>query len=131
MKQKKHIEIESPTVPSRTSRRHAVDLDKIQEGIAKYSRVPFTDILRQALSNTPDDDAILAMAQSDPLRWADYTTKIAKLYGYSEQSSVYHTHKVIHEMSTVEIEAELASLEQKALLAIDIVAKDVTPIKKT
>ncbi len=108
---------------ARENKKSLVDLDRIKESLEQYSRVPFKDILRQALTNTPSDQAISSMAESDPLRWSEYTTKIAKLYGYTEQSSVHHVHRVIHEMTTQEIEVELLSLETKAIEA----AKDITP----
>ena len=110
-----------------------IDPASIKLSLEQYSRDPFKDILRQALANTPSDQAISSMSEADPLRWADYTTKIAKLYGYSESQSMTVTHRVIHEMTTLEIQAELASLEQKALKQIDINSsdiKDVTPVEK-
>lgn len=117
-KKTKQEDLKNPPAP----RRQAVDLDRIQQGIEKYSRVPFTDILRQALANTPSDEAISSMSEADPLRWADYTTKIAKLYGYSESQSMTVTHRVIHEMTTQEIEVELSELERRSNSA-----KDITP----
>ena len=117
-KKTKQEDLKNPPAP----RRQAVDLDRIQQGIEKYSRVPFTDILRQALANTPSDQAISDMSEADPLRWADYTTKIAKLYGYSESQSMTVTHRVIHEMTTQEIEVELSELERRSNSA-----KDITP----
>ncbi len=113
---KKVKKIEVGTKPvSEKKQIMGVDAIKIREGLDKYSRAPFQDFLRQALTNAPDDQSIQDMAQSDPLRWATYTEKVAGLYGYTAQSNVNHTHRVIHEMSTVEIEAELKVLEQKAI----------------
>ncbi len=126
---KRKPEIQTENLPIKKNHM-GIDPASIKLSLEQYSRDPFKDILRQALTNTPSDQAIADMAESDPLRWSEYTTKIAKLYGYQDSSAVLHTHRVIHEMTTLEIQAELASLEEKALRQIDISSsnvKDITP----
>ena len=98
-----------------------LDIAKLTADLTAYRREPFLDILRSALSNSPTEDAISSLS---PTQWADYTTKIAKLYGYTEQSSVLHTHRLITEMTSTEIEAELKELELKQA-ALDVPYKIV------
>ena len=87
-----------------------LDIAGLTADLIAYRREPFLDILRLALSNSPTEDSISSLT---PTQWADYTTKVAKLYGYTEQSSVLHTHKLITEMTTEEISAEISSLDAK------------------
>ena len=103
-----------------------VDIEKFKEGLAKYSREPFQDFLRTALTNAPSPQSISIMAENNPLQWATYTEKIAKLYGYTDSHQVNHTHRVIHEMTSEQIDAEIAQLDRAAL---DIDQKDIKQLE--
>jgi hypothetical protein len=107
-----------------TSKSAVKPLDWIERELEKYSRIPFQDNLRLALENAPSPESLAQMAAGNPLRWANYTAILAKLSGYQETSNVHHTHKVIQDMSSQELDAELAALDAKQRV-IDIQFKQL------
>ena len=74
--------------------------------------------------------AISAMAERSPVAWSDYLIKLAKLYGYQEQSTVNHNHRLVESMSDRDIQAEIAELDQKRL-AIDVPSIDISLNKQS
>lgn len=89
------------------------DVAAVTAEIEKYSRQPFLDLLGQALTEIPTPSALAALASRSPVQWATYLTMIAKLAGFTEQSSVHHTHRLIKDLSQAELDQELKLLESK------------------
>ncbi len=86
-----------------------VDQLTTSQRLANMSRSPFMDKLAQALDHGPSDEAITAIANRNPDRYAQYVAIFARLAGYSDKLEVESTVS-INSMSDAELETELARL---------------------
>ena len=88
--------------------------EQLHDDLSTYSREPFLESLRLALLHAPSPQAIADMAERSPVAWSDYIVKLSKLYGYQEASTVNHTHRLIRDMSSEEIAAEVKRSDEKS-----------------
>jgi hypothetical protein len=83
----------------------------LRREIERLSRGPFMDVLVQFLGFTPSEEAIKALAESDPAKYVKALEGLSKLAGFQEELAIAHHIEVsVRDMSDAEIEQKLQDL---------------------
>jgi hypothetical protein len=90
------------------SRKPMYDRVSVGKQLQRYSRQPFIDLLHHWLMQHPSPEAIAAMAELEPHRYAASLRTIASLAGYTEKTEIEHNINInVREMSDSQLEDEL------------------------
>jgi hypothetical protein len=83
--------------------------------LRSFSRDPFRKVLAKWLKNGPTDEQIQTQAAKNPDRWAQGASMLSKMAGYSERMEVDVTGELhhVHQLSDMELDAELKALDAK------------------
>jgi len=95
--------------------------DMMLAEIEQFGRGPFRNALADLLEAKPSVEKLSAFAERFPDRWAQATTIIAKLAGYTEKTEIIgNINILIHQMSDSALLQELQKSEKEPI--------DVTPV---
>ena len=85
------------------------DPEELEKALEQRSRRPFRALLARVLENAPSSEAIRALAQRNPDRWAQTLALVGRLGGYNEKLEVEGNINLrIQALSDAELELAVA-----------------------
>lgn len=106
-----------------------VDPALVAAQIAQQMREPFQAALLRMLEAAPDVKDIREFAKKYPDRWAQAVAITANLSGYNKESTVHHKHRLMHDLTDVELMAAVEAA-RAAPPPITVVPEPVEEKKK-